>query len=151
MYKWERQVRSDYADSLDEAKLAVVRTEFERLRAENRSTMPAILSIYALIVVATVLFPYFRFSSTLLNSGLPEAILAVALAFFNLAAKQFLPEATQMLAKERIYELYGRYFMPQAMSYMQSEIAVSLETYRLIIALISAAGLLALALRKFLA
>jgi hypothetical protein len=54
-----------------------------------------------------------------------------------------------MIDQERIYALYGRYFSPQAMAYLRSEIAVSLDSYRLIIALISAAGLLVLGVRKF--
>lgn len=150
MDKWEAQVRKDYIPP-NEAGLTAVRVEFERLQRANLSTMRAIYAVFALVVLATVLFPYNSLSPDLLDSGLPEAILGVVLALFNLVAPRLLAEATRTIDQERIYTLYGRYFSPEAKALLDAEIAVSLDTYRLVIALVSAAGLLALGIRKFIA
>ncbi len=148
MYQWEAQVRRD-DNPVNEAGLTAVRDEFETVRRANRSAMTAIYVIYGVVVFVAVLFPYGRFSEALPDSGLPEAILAVVLALFNLVAPRLLAEATRTMDQERIYTLYGRYFSPEAMGAMRAEIGVSVDTYRLIIALISAVALLALAARTF--
>jgi hypothetical protein len=147
---WQEYVLKEDARLTEEA-LAPVVAEFDALRSANRSAMWAIYGLFAVLVAVAVLFPYGRFSPTLLNSGLPEAILGVALAVFNLIAPQLLAEATRTMDNERVYALVGRYFSAQGLALLNAQIAVSADTYRLIIALISAAGLLALAVRKFVA
>lgn len=150
MYQWEAQVRRD-ENPPNEAGLSAVRAEFEQTRQANRSAMWAIYGLFGVIVFITVVFPYIQFGDGLMGSGLPDAIVGIVLAGFNLMAPWLLNEATKTIDNERIYTLYGRYFSPEAMAAMRSEIAVSVDTYRLVIALITAAGLLGLALRRFVA
>lgn len=148
MYAWEQQVRQDESQP-NEAGLSAVRAEFERVRQANRSAMWAIYGLFGLIMLAAVVFPYQRLVEGAMDTGLPEAIVGAALAVFNLIAPWLLKEATRTIDNERIYELYGRYFSPQAMAAMGAEIAVSVDTYRLAIALLTAVGLMALAARRF--
>jgi hypothetical protein len=147
MYEWESQVRKDYIPP-DDVRLKAVRDKFEALRKNNRTTVVMIYLLCAIILGIAVALPYAAISGGILRTGVPDATIAIVLTIFNLIAPKLLAEADHSLSQEEIFELYGKYFSPEAHALMQKEIKVSLEQFRLVIALISAVALFILAIQR---